>query len=194
MTGVRWLPLLAATLLAACGGSGEGDDYITSAQITDTFQERTGETLLRDEVGSFDRLDFGNDLEDDEIDPQESERLDRYGFFSVYVIRPPDEGDEDFDVKEEIDDLIESEDDQFDTYETDSEPDFDDITWQKRCPRDDVLDEGCDYIAYKRYGPNVLLNWTSPVDSSAAHKRETDTSFQRLDSVLTEVAEAQAGE
>lgn len=164
-----------SVLLAGCGGGGDSDG-VTSREVIDHFREQTGELLVRSsssETGPWEALGFEEST--DEGLTAEGQRLaERYGAFTIYVIR---EG-EDFDA--EVDNLSEPINDET-TIETVEEPDADGIIWTYTCYRGELEDIPCAWRATKRYGENVLVNW------QGGEEQETDATFARLNSILTDL-------
>ena len=170
MAGV--LVVAAAWWAAACGG----EDPIATSRIIDVFQDRTGEQLIRESdtsTPSYDVLGPGDGSDEEEFDAEDSRLADKFSAFTIYVVK----GEDGQSIEEETKDLLEP-------FEGDSVEPKDETTgiiWEESCDPD----AGCHWIAQKQYGPNVVLNWFG-----ADSKGDTDSRWDRLDTVLTEVAES----
>lgn len=162
------LALLAALVVAGCGSSAEGVDETTtteeqeaapigSSQIVAQFKRASGGTQLRGTATpdvAWEQLGLGLNAT-----PTQQKR---YGTFSIYVVDP------------ERDDAVTSLLSDKDTAEPLEEGD-DGIYWD--------LDElAGTYVAYKRYGPNVVLAWWSEREEPV-----TDERFARLDALMQEL-------
>jgi hypothetical protein len=157
----RLLRLLAcltlALALAGCGGEAEQDDgrtALTGAQVADEFQRETGRGLeeAASQDPSWEQLSYG-------LDPA-PDVLRRYGIFTVYVVEPGN--------GEALRSLLAD--------KATGEPlaaDADGIRWEL-----DSLSKT--WIAYKRYGANVVLAWFSE-----RKQRATDERFARIDRILS---------
>ena len=158
----RRLPLLAALFVAllggaGCGTGGEAEQSRTAfsgAEVADEFQRETGRALqaAAGQDPAWEQLSYG-------LDPPR-EVLQRYGVFSVYVVEPGN------------DDALAS----LLAEKATGKPlqaDEDGIFWERDS-------QSKTWIAYKRYGDNVVLAWFSERE-----RRETDERFARLDRILS---------
>jgi hypothetical protein len=150
------LAVLALAAFAACGAQSDQSQVVTltPAQVTQRFQEATGRALQPAAVSdpAWDQLGYGLD------EPQSL--VQRYGIFNVYVGKP---GKADslaslFKDKATGKPLARGADGVY--WELDSQS----KTW----------------VAYKRYGGNVVLVWFS-----GSKQQNADERFQRLDSILS---------
>ncbi len=150
------LAVLALTALAGCGAQTDQSrvETLTPAQVTQRFQESTGRPLEPAAVSdpAWDQLGYGLD--------QPQSLVDRYGIFNVYVGKPGKTASlaSLFRNKETGKPLARGADGVY--WELDSQS----KTW----------------VAYKRYGGNVVLVWFGGSKEQAA-----DARFQRLDSILS---------
>jgi hypothetical protein len=157
------LALALAVLLAGGCGSAQTDEdqeqperaSFTAAQVIREFKQAPGTPALRSAAGTdvaWQQLSFGLNVS--------RELQQRYGTFNVYV------------VKRGHDDAVTSLLRNKETKEP-LERGADGVFWEL-----DTLSNS--YVAYKRYGANVVLAWwsegTEPV---------TDERFARLDELLT---------
>ena len=157
----RLLPLLTclAIALAGCGSEADQEDgrtAFTGAEVADEFQRETGrglqEAASRDP--SWEQLSYG-------LDPS-PDVLRRYGIFTVYVVEPGND--------EALASLLAD--------KATGEPlaaDADGVRWEL-----DSLSKT--WIAYKRYGENIVLAWFSE-----RKQRAIDERFARLDRILSGV-------
>ena len=150
---------LAVFALAAVAGCGAASDQahvqtVTPAQVRQTFKQATGRPLEPAAVSdpAWDQLGYGLDM------PQSL--VDRYGIFNVYVGKPGKSASlaSFFKDKDTNKPLARS---------TDS------IYWE-------LDSQSKTWVAYKRYGGNVVLVWFSGSKKQAADER-----FDRLDSILS---------
>jgi hypothetical protein len=153
---------LAALLAGGCGSTQTDEDQdqpertsFTAAQVIEEFKQAPGRPALRSAAGAdvaWDQLSFGLNVS--------PELQRRYGTFNVYVVK---RGHEDA-----VTSLLQNK-------ETKQplEQGGEGVYWEL-----DTLANS--YVAYKRYGANVVLAWwsegTEPV---------TDERFARLDELLT---------
>jgi len=150
------LAVLALVALAGCGAQSDQTqvDSLTPAQVTQTFKQATGRPLEPAPVSdpAWDQLGYGLDM------PQSL--VDRYGIFNVYVGKPGKSASlaSFFKDKDTNKPLARS---------TDS------IYWE-------LDSQSKTWVAYKRYGGNVVLVWFSGSKKQAADER-----FDRLDSILS---------
>ncbi len=164
----RALALLLSILGLALGGAAGGADsdsspepperaLLTAQQVEREFSDETGEEL-EEAAGTdpaWEQLNFG-------LNPS-PELVERYGIFSIYVTDPAND--------EAVESLLTNK----DTGEP-LEAGADGVYWEK-----DTLSGT--WIAYRRYGENVVLTWFSESD-----EQETDERFTRLDEILTTLA------
>jgi hypothetical protein len=145
---------------AGCGSAGSSDDTersraITAGQVAREFREAPGQPRLRptqEPDAAWQQLGLGLNI---------SEALrERYGVFNVYVVKPG--------RAEAVSSLLKDK----DTRET-LTPDADGIYWEF----DDLAHS---YVAYKRYGPNVVLAWWNEQKEPTVDDRWT-----RLDAVMS---------
>ena len=147
---------LFAVLAAGCGaGDSDSEEALLNVgQLVQRFQEEPGSPLLREAGGdpAFRQLGFG-------LNPSQR-LLERYGVFSIYVV--------DSDRPQALTSLL-----------TDKgtgrplEADPSGVYWERDT-------QSRSWIAYKRYGENVVLVWWA---ESAG--RSADGRWRRLDRVLT---------
>jgi hypothetical protein len=159
LIGLTLLALVTTVVAAGCGG-GEADvqpDLVAASQVIGQFERETGRPLQRtaEEDVAWDQLSYG-------LNPS-PELLEQYGIFSVYVAK---EGHVDA-----LDSLLKDK-----ATKKALERDKDGVYWE--------LDSNSrTWIAYKRYGRNVVLVWFSESKEQAV-----DARFDRLDGVLSELA------
>ena len=150
------LAVFALAVLAGCGAASDQtqEQTVTPAQVRQTFKQATGRPLEPAAVSdpAWDQLGYGLDM------PQSL--VDRYGIFNVYVGKPGKSASlaSFFKDKDTNKPLARS---------TDS------IYWE-------LDSQSKTWVAYKRYGGNVVLVWFSGSREQAADER-----FDRLDSILT---------
>jgi hypothetical protein len=162
------LALAAALAASGCGSAAESDDG------TETATERQAEPLAASQVAArFERASGGTRLRGTATPDVAWEQLGlglnatprqqrRYGTFSIYVVDPARE--------EALASLLADK----DTAEP-LERAEDGVYWD--------LDELADsYVAYKRYGPNVVLAWWNERAEPV-----TDARFERLDALMQEL-------
>ena len=161
LIGLTLLTLLTAAVAAGCGGEEATDtqqpELVPASQVIGQFERETGRPLQRtaEEDVAWDQLSYG-------LDPS-PELLDQYGIFSVYVAK---EGHVDA-----LDSLLKDK-----ATKKTLERDKDGVYWE--------LDSNSGtWVAYKRYGRNVVLVWFSESKEQAVDER-----FDRLDGVLSELA------
>jgi hypothetical protein len=150
------LAVLALTALAACGQTSDQSQVvtITPGQVTQRFQETTGRPLQLTPVPdpAWDQLGYGLN--------QPQQLVERYGMFNVYVGKPGKTASlaSLFKNKATGKPLARGADGVYWELDTQSK------TW----------------VAYKRYGGNVVLVWFGGSKRQAADER-----FERLDSILS---------
>ena len=150
------LTVLALTALAGCGARNDQSQVVTltPGQVAQRFQEATGRPLEPAAVPdpAWDQLGYGLD--------EPKTLVDRYGIFNVYVGKPGKTASLAglFNDKATGKPLARGSDGAY--WELDSQS----KTW----------------VAYKRYGGNVVLVWFS-----ASKEQAADARFQRLDSILS---------
>ena len=145
---------------AGCGATADEDvqpPALTGAQVAREFRAETGRTLRR-AAGTdpaWEQLSFG-------LDPPTA-LLRRYGIFSIYVVA---EGNE-----EAVDSLLRDK-----ATGKQLEPDQRDTRWERDS-------QSGTWVAYTRYGANVVLAWFSE-----RRRPRTDARWERLDKVLSGLA------
>jgi hypothetical protein len=173
---VRRTPLIALTLVlvaalaaAGCGSSAEGVDETTTSeqeaapigasQLVAQFKRASGGTQLRGTAtpdAAWEQLGLGLNAT-----PAQQKR---YGTFTIYVVEP--------DRDEAVTSLLSDK----DTAKP-LTPAADGIYW-------DFDQLARSYVAYKRYGPNVVLAWWNE-----RPEQGTDARFERLDALMQELSE-----
>ena len=158
---------LAALVAGGCGSAQTDEDQsqpertsFTSAQVIREFKQAPGQPALRSAAGTdvaWEQLSFGLNVS--------PELQRRYGTFNVYV------------VKRGHDDAVGSLLRNKETKEA-LERGTDGVYWEL-----DTLANS--YVAYKRYGANVVLAWWSESAEPA-----TDDRFERLDALLSGLTRA----
>jgi hypothetical protein len=149
------LAALALVALASCGAESDQSQVVTltPAQVSQTFKQATGRPLEPAPVSdpAWDQLGYGLDMS--------QSLVDRYGIFNVYVGKPGKTASlaSLFKDKATGEPLARGDDGVY--WELDSQS----KTW----------------VAYKRYGGNVVLVWFS-----GAEQQQADERFQRIDSIL----------
>jgi hypothetical protein len=164
----RIAPLLALALLtsvaAACGaGETTGEDEtsgrpsFTAQQVVVEFRQSPGQPKLRRAAGTdaaWEQLSLGLDV---------SPKLQRrYGTFNVYVVEPGND--------EAVDSLLSNKETRKALKRS-----AEGIYWEF-----DTLSGS--YVAYKRYGANVVLAWWSEREQPV-----TDVRFERLDRLMADL-------
>jgi hypothetical protein len=164
---VRAALLFALALAAIAAGCGAGetepeDAVVTAGQVVDRFRQEAGSPLLR--VGgddpAFEQLSFG-------LNPPKR-LLDRYGVFSIYVVKP--------DRPEAMDSLLRDK-----GTGAPLEADGNGVYWERDT-------QSRSWVAYKRYGANAVLVWYGE-----SPERVADARFRRLDRVLRTVEQDSVG-
>lgn len=158
----RRLALVAASLAAAiaAGGCGAGEENgpepqaFTGSQVVREFEQTTGRALTEaaGQDPAWDQLGYG-------LDPPPA-LLRRYGIFNVYVVETGND--------EALASLLSDK-----STAKPLEADTRGVYWERDTQSDT-------WIAYKRYGENVVLAWFSETTS-----RRTDARFERLDRILS---------
>jgi hypothetical protein len=158
---------VAAMLAAACGSTQTDEEQerpeqasFTAGQVIREFKQAPGRPALRSAAGTdvaWEQLSFGLDV------PPELQR--RYGTFNVYVVKRGHD--------EAVGSLLRNK----ETKEA-LERGTDGVYWEL-----DTLANS--YVAYKRYGANVVLAWWSESPEPA-----TDDRFARLDELLSGLTRA----
>ncbi|HEY7003240.1 MAG TPA: hypothetical protein VH281_03075 [Gaiellaceae bacterium] len=150
------LAVLALMLLAGCGAQSDQSNVVTltPAQVTQRFQQATGRPLRPAAVPdpAWDQLGYGLD--------QPESLVDRYGIFNVYVGKPGKAA--------ALASLLRSK-----TTDKPLARAADGVYWE-------LDSQSKTWVAYKRYGANVVLVWFSGSKEQSADER-----FQRLDSILS---------
>lgn len=153
---IRALIASVLLLVAGCGGGDDGPKAYSTEAVIEHFEDQTGDrpTPKVNVPGRLALLTF------------EGARLtDKYGFATIYVV-PGDE------PEKQIDRLLSS--NKFDKVEP---ADEDGIQWTRTCPPRTVH-LPCFFLAKKRFGRNVLLEWV------AGRTKTTDARFERVAGVL----------
>lgn len=155
------LALGLAAAAAGCGATQAEDDpqrtqAITAAQVIREFRQAPGAPKLRKAPAdpAWEQLNFGLDV---------PEKLHtRYGVFNVYVVKPgrPQAVDSLLTNKETLKALKKSRDGVYWEYDTHARS----------------------YVAYKRYGSNVVLAWWNERKETG-----TDARWDRLDSLMSDL-------
>ena len=167
---VLLLAVVAALVAAGCGASAEGVDETTTtteeqeaapigaSQLVAQFKRASGGTQLRGTATpdvAWEQLGLGLNAT-----PAQQRQ---YGTFSIYVVDP--------DRDEAVTSLLSDK----DTAQPLEQGD-DGIYWD--------LDElAGSYVAYKRYGSNVVLAWWNELPEPV-----TDARFERLDALMQELS------
>ena len=150
------LAVLVLALVAGCGAAGNQtqEQTLSPAQVRQSFKQATGRELEPTAVSdpAWDQLGYGLDM------PQSL--VDRYGIFNVYVGKPGKSASlaSFFKNKQTGKPLERS---------TDA------IYWE-------LDSQSKTWVAYKRYGGNVVLVW-----QSGSKEQAVDERFDRLDSILS---------
>ena len=148
------LAVLALVALAGCGASDEQAQPVTPAQVSQKFEEATGRSLERAPVPdpAWDQLGYGLD--------QPPSLVERYGIFNVYVGKPG--------KVDALASLLRNK-----ATERPLARAADGIYWE-------LDSQSGTWVAYKRYGGNVVLVWFSGSKQKVADER-----FDRVDSILS---------
>jgi hypothetical protein len=166
---IALLLVLLALVAAGCGSSAEGVDETTTddreaapigaSQLVDQFKRASGGTQLRGTAtpdAAWEQLGLGLNA----TPAQQRE----YGTFSIYVVEPEND--------EAVTSLLSDKDTAKPLART-----GDGIYW-------DFDELAGTYVAYKRYGPNVVLAWWNEQPEPG-----TDERFERLDALMQELSE-----
>ena len=156
--------LVTALVVAGCGASGEGADETTTdeqeaapigaSQLVAQFKQASGGTQLRGTAtpdAAWEQLGLGLNAT-----PAEQRQ---YGTFSIYVVEAEND--------EAVTSLLSDKDTAKPLARS-----GDGIYW-------DFDELAGSYVAYKRYGPNVVLAWWNEQP-----ERVTDERFGRLDALM----------
>jgi hypothetical protein len=153
--------LLAAAILVAAGcGQTDADTesaLVPASRVIEHFERETGRPLQEtpEPDQAWEQLSYG-------LDPS-PELLERYGNFSVYVVRE--------DHLEAVESLLKDK-----ATKKALERDAQGVYWE--------LDSNSGtWVAYKRYARNIVLVWFS-----GSKERAVDARWERLDGVLAELA------
>lgn len=163
------LALLLALVAAGCGSSAEGVDETTTGDreaapigasaLVAQFKRASGGTQLRGTAtpdAAWEQLGLGLNA----TPAQQRE----YGTFSIYVVEAEND--------EAVTSLLSDKDTAKPLAQS-----ADGIYW-------DFDELAGSYVAYKRYGPNVVLAWWNEQPEPG-----TDERFQRLDALMQELSE-----
>jgi hypothetical protein len=154
---------LLALLAAGCGAaettkteeSPPEAQAIAASQVIETFAKAQGGAVLRQTAGTdvaWEQLSPG-------LNPSPAIQ-EQYGTFSVYVVKP--------DRAEAVRSLLRDKETQQELEQGDGG-----VYWE-------LDDLSKTYVAYKRYGPNVVLAWWNEKPQPG-----TDARFERLDALLS---------
>lgn len=154
MLGAALACALAAGGCGANGQDGPERQAFTGSQVAREFQQTTGRALTEaaGQDPAWDQLGYG-------LDPEPA-LLRRYGIFNVYVVEAGND--------EALASLLSDK-----ATREPLEPDANGLLWE-------LDSQSGTWIAYKRYGENVVLAWFSE-----AKTRRTDGRFARLDRILS---------
>lgn len=165
---IALLALVVALVAAGCGSSAEGIDETTTgdreaapigaSQLVAQFKRASGGTQLRGTAtpdAAWEQLGLGLNA----TPAQQRE----YGTFSIYVVEPEN--------GEAVTSLLSDK----DTAKPLARAE-DGVYW-------DFDELAGSYVAYKRYGPNVVLAWWNEQPEPG-----TDERFQRLDALMQELS------
>lgn len=155
--------LLVLLLLPACGAIDEPPerDAVPPAAVAQEFRNEAGRALEDAAVpdAAWRQLSYG-------LDPPR-ELLRRYGIFSVYVVEGGNE--------EAVESLLRDK-----STGRPLEPDDRGIRWERDS-------QSGTWVAYRRYGENVVLAWFS-----GRRTPTVDARWERLDRILSDVADRTA--
>jgi hypothetical protein len=152
--------LFAALATAGCGSSPEADEaaVLTPGQIVKQFQTEPEKPRLRKAAGvdpAWEQLGLGLNVSD--------RLLRRYGVFTIYVVEPGN--------AKAVKSLLTNK-----TTGKPLEPDADGIYWELDTQSDD-------WVAYSKYGDNVVLAWFG-----GRSEPEADARWERLDRLMSALA------
>jgi hypothetical protein len=163
---IAFLLVLALAVVGCGAAEADGDLETETAQEQEAAPigtQQVVQAFLDSDEGAELELAAGSDPAWDQLgvglDPTPAEQR-RYGTFSIYVVHP----DED----EAVDGLLTDK----ETLQ-ELEPDAQGIYW-------DYDELARSYVAYKRYGENVVLVWWNEQEEPG-----TDARWQRLDGLLS---------
>jgi hypothetical protein len=156
MARASLIAIAFALVLAGCGGDHAAGPSYTSEEVIDHFKRETGYVLVR-------RSDVPPGLE-----ALNTERDTELGAFTIFVVSKDPEAN--------VRRLLKS----APGAKTEA-PNAEGIYWTRVCPPKKVH-LACFFVAQKRFGSNVLLNWVN------TNERETDGSFDRLSQLLAGLA------
>jgi hypothetical protein len=150
--------LATVTAIVAVGAAQATPSDVTAAQLTAGFKKATGQKLLVNRqlssAGHYVAFDLGV--------PTITKRA-RYGIFTIYLVSSTD-------VQGGVDSLLRN----LHTGQVDP-PAPGGIYWEQ----DSGLGTGLVWVAKHRYGPNVVLSWSTTSD-----EKKTDKTFKRLHKAL----------
>jgi hypothetical protein len=153
--------LAALAVAAGCGTTAEPDEQATrytAADVTQQFKSEPGTPRLRKAAGAdtaWEQLGLGLNVSD--------RLLRRYGVFSIYVVEPGNE--------EAVDSLLTDK-----ATGTPLEPDDRGVFWERDS-------QSKDWVAYSKYGDNVVLAWFG-----GTSQPEVDARWERLDRLMSGLA------
>jgi hypothetical protein len=148
------LALVALAVFAGCGAGGNQTEAATPGQVSQRFEQATGRPL-QPAAGSdpaWDQLGFGLD--------QPRSVVERYGIFNVYVGKPG--------KSQSLASLLKDK-----ATQKPLTRGADGIYWE-------LDSQSKTWVAYKRYGGNVVLVWFS-----GSKLKQADARFQRVDTILS---------
>lgn len=155
---------LAAAVAVGAVHASPGD--VTAAQLKAGFKKATGQKLVvdkdRSSPGEYTAFNLGV--------PTITKRA-RYGLFTIYLVTSAD-------AQGEVENLLRN----LHTGQVDP-PGPGGIYWEQ----DSGLGTGLVWVAKHRYGPNVVLEW-----STTSEQKKTDKTFKRLHKALVAVTKQRA--
>jgi hypothetical protein len=169
--------------LAGCGG-GEKDKGVRSKTVIDHFENQTGERLIRRTVKKtlpYEPLSFPSlDGDYSKLSDEELRRAERYGEFTIWVVKADEDADK------AIKKLLKADDTEDEVLKADETvapgPDSEGIVWTRTCytfKDSSELGTRCSYSASKRFAENVLLRW------QGRERKETNATWDRLNTILS---------